>query len=158
NGIPSLTALVAKSSTPQNTIRIANAPNSSLVAQVFEDGVLKFTGPWSGLSNISVHGFGGSDDVQIDNTVSTVPVFVQSGSSSGTTVVEVSPGQKNLLDIQGPLTLENDFGAARVIFHDENDLPSQETIFTEADYAMGGTAQKSTLQLDVVNPFIGDAL
>jgi hypothetical protein len=123
NGIPSANILMVNVNAG-DLITLQLNPNNSSQYEVFGDGVDLGDFDIGSFSSVYVQLGGGSETVNIENTLAGVPVAVNEGSGSDT--VGISRSGALLDNIQGDVFVNGGTGADTLNVYDQND-PSNDT-------------------------------
>jgi RTX calcium-binding nonapeptide repeat (4 copies) len=124
---PSNTLTIKGDGNLNDVITLRNDPLNSNYAQVIVNGKIQWAGLWASIGRVDINGMNGNDIIDIENTVSGVPVTVD--TSFGDDTVYLSRDAKLLRNIAGNVTIYGDnTDDDQLIINDQSDTVSTPTI------------------------------
>ena len=158
NGIASTPAVVVVGSSGNDTVTVDTSvlpffhiPTVTATLNGATSSYFQF-----GVSSIYVFTEGGSNTVNIEHTVASIPVTVDLVGGSGT--VNISPSAKNLTNIQGSVSVEGDYNSADALdLYDQNNASQVTYSATSSTMTRTGAATVSYSSIGSVNLEGGNA-
>ena len=92
-------------------IVLRRSPANAAFAEVTVNGVRQWTGLWASLGQITINSLGGDDSINIQDTVSGIPVTVHAGD--GNDAINVGSASNTLDTIQGLVTVNGEAHSVR---------------------------------------------
>jgi hypothetical protein len=100
-----------------DVITLRTSPSNSKFAQVIVNGLTQWVGLWASIGKVLINSGGGNDTINIENTVSGIPVTVNAGLGDDT--VNVSSVAHDLTGIAGNMTLNGGGGRDTLFINDQ---------------------------------------